>query len=149
MKPSEHRILSLDVGSKRIGLATWEPKTRWITPLPALQRKTLKKDLEAFQTIIRRHQIEGFLVGLPIGLGGKITKSTENALFWVEQLKKAFELPVHTYDESLSTKDALEILKDRSTKEKKEKKDSVAAALILEEFMRDREMMDANSRGIP
>jgi putative Holliday junction resolvase len=131
-----------------MGLAIWEPRTKWITPLPALQRKTLKQDLQVFQKLIKEREIEAFLVGLPIGLDGKITKSTENALFWVDQLKKTFELPVHTYDESLSTKDALEILKDRSSQQKKDKKDSVAAALILEEFMRDRGLLEATSQKI-
>jgi putative Holliday junction resolvase len=134
----EQKILAVDVGSKRMGLAFWEPKTRWITPLPLRVRKTLKEDLEFFGNVLKEREVEVILVGLPIGLDGRITKSTENALFWVDQFKTQFGLPVHTYDESLSTKDALKLLKDRSKKEKNQKKDSVAAALILEEFVRDR-----------
>ena len=147
MTPLEQRILSLDVGTKRIGLALWEPKTRWITPLDARSRKTLKEDLKFFEHLLKEKKIEAFLVGLPIGLDGRITKSTENALFWVGKLKETFGLPVHTYDESLSTKDALELLKDRSRSEQKQKKDSVAAALILEEFMRDRGKLAADFNG--
>ncbi|MDB5039097.1 MAG: Holliday junction resolvase-like protein [Bacteriovoracaceae bacterium] len=131
-----------------MGLAVWEPKTRWITPLPARIRKTLKDDLKFFAALVKERAIEAFLVGLPIGLDGRITESTENALFWVNKLKTELALPVHTYDESLSTKDALELLKDRSSKQKKEKKDSVAAALILEEFMRDRGLLASTQNGI-
>src|SRR5665213_5023 len=122
--PMEQRILSLDVGSKRMGLALWEPKTQWITPLSVRVRKTLKEDLRFFSSVVEEKKVESFLVGLPIGLDGRITKSTENALFWVEQLKKTFDCPVYTYDESLSTRDALELLKDQSPKKRREKKDS-------------------------
>ncbi len=135
---SKMRILALDVGSKVIGLAVWGVENQWSKPIDARRRKILKEDMVFFRKLISDLKIEGFLVGLPYSLSGNTTQSTENALFWVEQLKKEFELPVFTYDESLSTKEALELLKDRSKKERKEKKDSIAAGLFLEEFMRDR-----------
>lgn len=105
-------------------------------PLEARKRKTLKEDLEFFRKITADNEIQGFLVGIPMSLGGKITESTKNAEFWVEQMK-SFSLPVFTYDESLSTQDAYSILQETTARKKhKEKKDSIAAALFLEEFIR-------------
>ena len=133
---TQKRILAFDIGSKRIGLAVWNPGARLATTLPMRQRKTLKEDIAYFRNVIETEKVEAILVGLPISLGGKKTESTENALFWVKQLKKHFDLPVRTYDESLSSVEALRIIKLKKTKDKKLLKDSLSAALFLEEFIR-------------
>lgn len=134
---SKKTILSLDIGSKRIGLALWNPTTKLITPLPLRKRETLKKDLHYFSDLIQQHHVEAILIGLPLSLGEKMTPSTEMALFWVGQIKDFLKLPVYTLDESFSTKDALVLMKtlNKKNKEKENKKDSIAAAIILQEFI--------------
>jgi putative Holliday junction resolvase len=133
---TQKRILAFDIGSKRIGLATWNPEARLASTLPMRVRKTLKEDIAYFKNVILEKKAEAILVGLPISLGGKKTESTENALFWVGQLKKHFDLPVRTYDESLSSVEAMRLMKLKTTKQKKLLKDSLSAALFLEEFIR-------------
>lgn len=120
-----------------MGLATFEPKTEWISPLPVYSRKTLKHDLAHLAHIVREHDIEAFVIGLPLSLAGKETPSTHNALFWVETLKEHFGLPVHLHDEALSTTEAHDRLRHIPSKRRKEIRDSAAAAIILEEFIRD------------
>lgn len=136
MEIPKKRIMALDIGSVRIGIAIWEPQSQLAQCLPFLKRKTLQKDLEFLARLVEEKEIEAFLVGLPLSLGGKITTSTKNALFWVESLKKSFQLPVYTYDESLSSKDALKILKRGKSSKAQSMKDSLSAALFLEEFIR-------------
>lgn len=138
--PSAQKILCLDIGSKRIGLALWNPGAKLSRPLDILKRKTLKSDLDYLREIVLKEEIESFLVGIPWGLNEQSTQSTKNALFWKETLEKTFSLPVYTHDESFSTQEAVDLLRDRGVKVRSktaaEKKDSFAAALILEEFIR-------------
>lgn len=135
--PTHLRVLSLDIGSKRIGLALWNPLTKLANPLAVRHRKTLKIDLEFFKELVRKHEVQAFLVGLPISLGGTSTQSTENARFWIETLKTQFSIPVFSYDESLSTRDALEAMRHKKRQDRQQMKDSIAAAIILEGFMQD------------
>ena len=134
------RILSLDIGSKRIGLALWNPASQLAGPLDILHRRTLKDDLSSLRKLIETQSIEALLVGVPTTLGGKETQSTLNSHFWIETLQKQFELPIYSFDESLSTRDAMEILRERGVKARsktaREKKDAIAAALFLEDFIR-------------
>jgi len=136
-KPAfELRLLGLDIGTKRIGLATWNPEARLSTPIEVRIRKTLKEDLKFFKHVLEVRQIEAFVLGVPYNLEGNQTQSTKNALFWVQCLKENFLLPVFECDEALSTKEALSLLRQSGVKNKKEKVDSLAAALILDEFIR-------------
>jgi len=130
------RLLGLDIGSVRIGLATWNPEARLSTPIEVRTRKTLKEDLSFLKQLLEVRQIEGFVVGIPYNLEGKETPSTKNALFWSQCLKENFQLPVFECDEALSTKEALSLLRQSGVKNKKQKVDGLAAALILDEFIR-------------
>jgi putative Holliday junction resolvase len=135
--PKTLKILAMDIGSKRIGLAIWNPAAKLSRPIDARKRKTLKEDIAYLKQIVIENEIEAFLIGIPLSLGGKITESTKNAHFWVEQMK-TFSLPVFTFDESFSTQDAFAIMQETTARKKhKEKKDSIAAALFLEEFIRE------------
>jgi putative Holliday junction resolvase len=137
------RLLSLDIGSKRIGMALWNPLSQLASPLDILHRKTLKEDLVALQKILQDHKIEAVVVGVPTTLAGKETQSTQNSYFWIETLQKKFALPIYSFDESLSTRDAMDILREHGVKARsktaREKKDAIAAALFLEEFIRAQE----------
>lgn len=132
----QKRLLAFDIGSKRIGLALWNPAAKLATPLETRHRKTLAQDLAAFKSIIDREQIEALVVGLPTTLLGRESVSTENAKFWIEKLETEFKLPVFTVDESLSSREADDLMRLTTGKTKqKEKRDSIAAALILEAFI--------------
>lgn len=132
----ELKVLGIDVGSKRMGLAVWNPAAKLCRPLAILHRKNLAADLKFLENIIQTEEIEGVLVGLPVSLAGNETESTENSRYWATLLEERFQLPVALFDESLSTKEAIDIL--RSQGKKISKKDSIAAALTLEEFMREK-----------
>jgi putative Holliday junction resolvase len=137
-KPSLLKLLGLDIGSKRIGLATWNPKARLAQPLDPLHRKNKAHDLQFLKEIVIREEVEALVVGLPIGLDGQETESTRNARWWKDLLVAEIGLPTFEWDESFSTSHADDILREQGIKLRttraKNKKDSIAAALILEEF---------------
>lgn len=135
--PSQKRLLALDIGSKRIGLAIWNPKARLAEPIDLRRRKTLAEDLKFLNALIGEREIEALLVGIPLTLGEKESESTKNARFWVDTLKSKLGLPVYEWDESLSSRDADDLMRLTTKKSKqKDKRDSIAAALFLEEFIR-------------
>ncbi len=137
--PRKLRVLSLDIGSKRIGTAFWNPEAELARPLHTIHRKKLKLDLEAIAKIIKEEEAQALLIGMPVSLNENITESTRNAQFWMDLLTKEFGLPMFSVDESFSTHDAVELLLERgvklTSKTMKEKKDSLAASVFLEEFM--------------
>lgn len=133
---SNLRLLGLDPGSKRIGLAVWNPQARLARPLSVLTRKTISYDIEFLRKIIETEEIQAIVLGWPVALSGNETSSTDNARFWESKLIESFGLPVFPQDEALSSKEALKDLKDLKVSKKKEKLDSIAAAYILEEFVR-------------
>lgn len=134
------KLLAIDVGSKRMGLAVWNPEAALARPLMHLKRTKLTTDLATLEQLVAAEQIEGFLVGLPIGLEEQRTQSTKNAEFWVKTLEERFDRPVFTVDESFSTAEAIALLRERgvklTSKTMKDMKDSISALLFLEEFMR-------------
>ena len=144
--PIKQRVLGLDIGSKRIGLALWEPASKLTRPLEVRQRKSLKEDLRYFEELFKKENIEALVVGLPITLSGQISSSTETALFWIDQFNTHFKLPVYSFDESLTTKEAFRIMEGESLETKKKKKDSIAAALILEGFMQDAQARNTRNK---
>jgi len=119
-----------------MGLALWNPKAQMASLLDHRKRTSLKQDLKFFRELVQKHEVEVFLIGLPYSLSGNETESTKNALFWVETLKREFSLPVYTQDESLSSVEAESILKVTHSSHRKQKRDSISAALFLEEFIR-------------
>lgn len=119
-----------------MGFAIWDPRSQLIRSLPQYQRRGLKNDLLALQKIVEQEGVEALVVGIPQN-EGRPSSSESAALFWEKKLRAQFDLPVWSCDESMSSRQAEEILRGQSPKRKKKKKDSLAAALFLEAFIRD------------
>lgn len=135
----QRKLLGIDLGEKRIGLALWSPEAKLASPLPVLYRKSKKQVIEALSRLIAGQGVEALVLGVPYGLEGQITKMTENMLYWSQELQKSLSLPLYEVDESLTTQEALRRLDHTSSKKKKTLKDSVSAVIILEEFIRQYE----------
>ncbi len=133
----QSKILALDIGSKRMGLALWNPGAQLGSVLPTLERKNLRADLESIKNLVTAQGVEAFLVGMPLGLDGKMTKSAETSEFWIGQLKQNFQLPIFTFDEGLSTKEAVKTMAHQRKKKRESMKDGFAALMILEDFIRE------------
>jgi putative Holliday junction resolvase len=133
----EVRILALDVGTKRIGLAVSDPLGLTAQGLGVLERKDWDRDLARLQEIARPYQVQEVLVGLPRHMDGRPGELGEEILALAMALGEALGAKVSTWDERLSTVEAERLLiqADLSRKRRRRVVDQVAASLILQAYL--------------
>ena len=145
-KPHSPRILGLDVGSKTIGLAISDPLGITAQGLETIRRQNKRLDFEQLERLIREYQVTEIVVGLPLRMSGAEGVQAEKMQTFAEQLRQRFQLPVHLWDERLSSAQANRVLRDSemSIKRRGEVVDRLAAVLILQSWMDHREMKHQN-----
>jgi putative pre-16S rRNA nuclease len=137
------RILGLDVGSKRIGLAISDQLGITAQGLETLHRQNKRLDFAQLELIIREHRVAEIVIGLPLRMSGAEGIQAEKMQAFAEEIRRRFRLPVHLWDERLSSAQANRLLRetDMSIKRRGEVVDQMAAVLILQSWM------DARSGG--
>lgn len=143
------RILGIDYGKKRIGLALSDPLGITAQGLPTLYRKDLEEDMEGLARIIREREVSEIVVGLPKRMDDTLGPEAQEVLGFVEELKARFSLPIHLMDERLSTVRAHRAMKEiggLTRKERAAKADKISAQLILQDYLdrRSHERKDNN-----
>lgn len=139
-RPSQGRILALDVGSKRIGMAVSDALGITAQGLETLHRKNKRTDLEQLQAVIEKHGISELVVGYPLHMsGGQGAQSLKIADF-ADELRRRFSLPVHLWDERLTSAEANRLLRETemSIRRRGQVIDRMAATLILQAFLEHR-----------
>ena len=131
------RILGLDYGERRIGLALSDPMGIIARPLTIIDRKKTADHISRISEIIAEKKITTIVVGLPLTLKGHYSKQTEIVLAFIDQLKSNFQIPIVAIDERLSSVAAKKSLLVQSVKAGYEKGrvDETAAAIILQEYL--------------
>ncbi len=134
------RILALDIGDKRIGLAITDPLGLTAQPLFTLHRTNLRADLKSIARFIRQHKVETLLVGNPLHADGTPSPQSLKTLAFADALREAHPtLTHHLLDERLTTHDAHTLLGHRSSRSDRLSRtdiiDQVAATLLLEAFL--------------
>jgi len=131
------RILGLDYGEKRIGVAVCDELGITAQGLPTLIRQTKKHDLEILSRWIQDYSIQKIVIGYPLRLDGSEGIQCEKVNRFNRLLEKTFLLPVIKWPETLSTKEAEEILMSSGVgwRKRKEKVDQLAACLILQSYL--------------
>ena len=131
------RILGLDYGGRRIGIALSDEMGLTAQGLPTLERKTLERDLTALGEIIRQRGVEKIVIGYPLRLDGTEGIQCRKVDRFVEALEGRFALPVIRWDETLTTRQAEEVLSEARAKRKKRKSavDKIAAMFILQGYL--------------
>ena len=131
------RILGLDYGEKRIGVALCDELGFTAQGLPTLIRKTKKLDLEILAALIKNYNVEKIVIGYPLRLDGSEGIQCEKVNRYAALLDKTFCLPVIKWPETLSTREAEEILMNSGMRWKKRKKmvDKLAACIILQNYL--------------
>lgn len=137
------RLLGLDYGSRRIGIALSDPTRTIASPLTTVTRREGKRPPWAeIARIVEEGEVEGFVVGLPLGLDGEEGEWAGEVRAFGAQLEQRFQRPVHWIDERLTSVRAEQAVRGiglkRSQREQKERVDAAAAALILQAHL-DRE----------
>lgn len=139
------RILCLDVGTKRIGLAVSDPLGLIAQGLATLTRKTFKKDCEKLVKIIREYGAEQIIIGLPLDWKHEEGPQAEKVRFFKTGLEKFLReknclASIEFFDESFSSREADAILleADLGRKKRKKIKDKLAAALVLQNYLNEK-----------
>lgn len=134
------RIIALDVGDRRIGLAISDALGWTAQGLDTLERRSVEKDLEYLKDLILKHEVKTLVPGLPKNMNGTIGPQGEKVKFFVEALSAAlgdYECEVVFWDERLTTVAAHKAMieGDMSRKKRKGHVDRLAAVLILQGYL--------------
>ena len=127
------RILCLDYGERRIGVAVSDPLGLTAQPVAVIGQdfSELKKIIDSYE------EISEIVVGLPKTMRGEIGPKAQKTLEYIEYLKTKIDIPIVTWDERLTTVSASRMLQEAGMNTRKQRKviDKVAAVLILKSYM--------------
>lgn len=131
------RILGIDFGSARTGLALSDESQTLASPLPAWERKNKLGLVKYLQGLIAEHQIEKIVLGFPRNLDGSLGEMAQEVLALEEELVRSLGIEIVLWDERLSSVSARRHLKEHriSTKKKKSVVDTISAVLILQSYL--------------
>jgi putative Holliday junction resolvase len=131
------RVLGVDLGSRRIGVAVSDPTGTVATPLETIPHRSLQEDAAQVARLGRDHLAERIVVGLPRRLDGTVGTAARRAQAFVRALKQLTEIPVVLWDERLSTVAAERALLEGGVRRarRRDVRDRVAAAIILQGYL--------------
>lgn len=138
---SQPRYLGLDVGNRRIGVAVSDELGVTAQPVLTLERRRNRRDdLRSLGRLARRFGVAGIVVGNPVHLSGEASPQAAKTQAFAAELGELTGLPIHFWDERLTTHEAHQILyrAGRARQEHRRVVDQVAATLILQSFLDDR-----------
>lgn len=134
------RVMALDVGEARIGVALSDETATLASGLATLKAIGPRKDAQAVARLVRQHQAGALVVGVPYRLDGSTGPQAEKVLAFVERLRRVVPVPVDTWDERLTSREADERLAEAGVprRQRKDRIDQAAAALVLQEYLEAR-----------
>lgn len=134
------RILAIDFGSRRMGLAVSDPLGITAQGLETLERKNKRSDFARLERTIREYQVTEIVLGNPLRMSGEEGTQSRKVAEFAEELRQRFVLPVHLWDERLTSSEANRLLRDAEVSLHKRTLavDRMAATLILQSFLQAR-----------
>lgn len=133
------RILSIDYGTKNIGLACSDELGMTVRPLASVRLVSRRDLVSRLRSTIQQNGIEELVIGIPLNMNGSSGDSARQVEQFVTVMQREFQLPVKRVDERLSTLEAMDIWKQLSPRQQRKYRtiDSFAAALILERYLEE------------
>jgi len=131
------RIMALDVGVRRIGVAISDPTGSMAQPLKVIDRQRNDAEIESIVELAEEFGVSEVVVGLPLTMMGEIGPQAEEVLEYIDKLKGRIKAPINTWDERLTTVSAERALVESDIRRKRRKQvvDKVAATLILQGYL--------------
>ena len=131
------RLLALDLGERRIGLAVSDAAGSLVFPAGYLLRTKFSQDLDRVLEVARDRDVQGFVVGVPYTLSGEIGLEAKRAQRFIRALQNRTTLPVYSMDERFTSLEAEGLLREAGRQPSREKGavDEAAAALILQRYL--------------
>jgi putative Holliday junction resolvase len=146
---TQPRYLGLDVGNRRIGVAVSDELGLTAQPVMTLERRRSapgisRDDLRSLARLARRFGVVGIVVGNPVHLSGEVSPQALKTQTFAAELGELSGLPIHLWDERLTTREAHQILYEAGHARQQHRKvvDQVAATLILQSFLDERGTKD-------
>jgi putative Holliday junction resolvase len=134
------RILGIDFGDRKIGLAISDMLGITAQPLLSYRRRNKKEDARFFKRVAAEYDIQEVIVGLPLRMDGSSGTRAEKTRDFAGWLERVLNLPVHLWDERLTTKQASKILREQKLRPKAKKaiEDQISAVIILSTYLESR-----------
>jgi putative holliday junction resolvase len=135
------RILGIDAGERRIGVSISDPGRSFALPLKSLQYDPRGSHFGALAAIVSSEDVSEVVVGLPLSLSGESSAQTQRARDFAADLEQRLGLPVHLWDERLSTREAMRRTSDSARGNKGKGRqaqadtDALAASIILQAYL--------------
>jgi putative Holliday junction resolvase len=130
-------VIAIDLGARRIGVAVTDGLGLSAQPHSTIQRRGGQRDLDALAALVREHDAERVVLGLPLDPDGERGRAARSVETFAERLRAAVPVPVELVDESFSTVEAEEVLlaANLSRARRRQVVDRVAAAVILRRWL--------------
>ena len=146
--PLRERIMALDVGEARIGVAISDPEGIIAAPLTVIPAEDTNAALDDIVHLVSKNGIKRIVVGMPRSLSGELGAQARFTKGFIRQLMPRCNIPIDTWDERFSTIAANNVLRQgkSSRKERKERRDAVAAALILQAYLERQRFISVEDR---
>jgi putative pre-16S rRNA nuclease len=131
------RLLALDLGERRVGVAVSDELRITVRPLPPLQRTSWKRLLSTVAATLKSFDARGLVLGLPLRLDGTEGEAAFEARRIARNFQLSLRVPVYLQDERLTSREAEQVLRDEghAREELRRRVDSEAAAIILRDFL--------------
>ena len=146
------RIMGLDYGSRTVGVAVSDPSLLIATGVETIVRKEelkLRKTFRRIEELVREYDVTEIVVGLPVLMSGEKGERARLSEEFADCLRRRTGLPVHMYDERLTTVAADEVLEENGVPQKDRKKviDRIAACFILQDYLDNLKLREPNTDG--
>jgi len=131
------RVLGLDVGDRRVGIAFGDTTVGIATPVSVVTRGTFEQDTRALGDVIRKYDAEQLIVGLPRNMDGTLGGQAQAVIAFARELERVLKLSLAFWDERLTTVAATERRNETGARGKKSRAmlDAMAAAVILQDYL--------------
>lgn len=131
------RVLALDHGTVRIGVAVSDELKMMAHPLEFIPAEPFNGFVDRLKQLIREKEVEQIVVGMPRNMDGSYGPSAEKVRQFIIVLKEIITIPIRSWDERLTSVQANRLMAERGvkTKDKREKVDKMAAALLLQNYL--------------
>lgn len=132
------RYLGMDFGDRRVGIALSDPSGTFCSPLVVLERSP--KFFDAVRELVQEHEVDRIVLGLPRNMDGSLGPKALQVQEFGKKLEEAAGVPVETWDERLTTAEAIRALRDAGVSPRKRagKTDKVAAQILLQSYLDSR-----------
>ena len=137
MSSEPGRIMALDVGGRRIGVALSDTTRVLASPLTTLRAEPRDRVIAQIAALVAQHEVSEVVVGLPLTLGGEVGPQAQIVQTFADDLRRALDVPLHLFDERLTSVAAERMMIDMGIKPERRKAriDEVAASIILQDFL--------------